>query len=70
VPVPRPQPSRLDPGREDYEAIITAHECAVEEGRFTYEDPSTGLIVLTVIAHVARGTCCESGCRHCPYLDD
>ena len=69
MPVPRPDPSRLDPHRKDYEAIIEAHERAVDAGRATYEDPSTGLLVLTVATHLARGTCCESGCRHCPYVE-
>lgn len=67
--IPRPHPSRLDPSREDYDAVIDAHERAVREGRASYQDPRTGLVVLTVETHLARGTCCESGCRHCPYLD-
>jgi hypothetical protein len=25
--------------------------------------------VLTVATHIARGTCCNSGCRHCPYVE-
>ncbi len=49
---------------------MRAHEEAVAAGNPTYRDPSTGLSVLTVATHVARGTCCESGCRHCPYLED
>jgi Family of unknown function (DUF5522) len=69
MPVPRPHPSRLDPSREDYEAIIEVHERAVEEGRSSYQDPGTGLVVLTVMTHLNRGTCCESGCRHCPYVE-
>jgi hypothetical protein len=66
--VPRPHASRCDPSRADYEAIITAHERAVTLGLSTYADPSTGLMVLTVVAHLARGACCGSGCRHCPFL--
>lgn len=27
-----------------------------------------GLVVLTERYHLARGYCCGSGCRHCPYL--
>jgi hypothetical protein len=54
----------------DYEAIIEAHEFAVEAGRSSYPDPTTGLVVLTVATHVARGTCCDGGCRHCPYVED
>jgi hypothetical protein len=26
-----------------------------------------GLLVLTEQYHRKRGTCCGSGCRHCPY---
>ena len=67
--IPLPDPSRCDPSREDYEDIIRAHERAVTEGRATYQDPRTGLSVLTVATHLSRGTCCDSGCRHCPYLE-
>lgn len=70
MPVPRPHPSRLDPSRDDYQAILEAHGHAVEQGRPSYLDPKTGLVVLTVATHLARGTCCESGCRHCPYVED
>jgi hypothetical protein len=66
--VPRPHVSRCDPSRDDYDAIIAAHELAVALGEPTYRDPSSGLSVLTVATHLARGTCCESGCRHCPYV--
>jgi len=24
-------------------------------------------LVFTAAYHLKRGTCCESGCRHCPY---
>jgi hypothetical protein len=26
-----------------------------------------GLVVYTAAYHLKRGTCCGSGCRHCPY---
>ncbi|MGA2293617.1 MAG: DUF5522 domain-containing protein [Acidimicrobiales bacterium] len=68
-PVPRPHPSRCSPSRDDYDAIIRAHEDAVRRGEPTYRDPTTNLTVLTVATHLERGTCCDSGCRHCPYLD-
>jgi hypothetical protein len=32
-----------------------------------YEDPGTGLWVMTEASLRARGTCCGSRCRHCPY---
>jgi len=67
--VPRPDPSRCDPSRSDYEAIIAAHEGATIAGESTYRDPSSGLMVLTAATHLARGYCCESGCRHCPYVE-
>jgi hypothetical protein len=67
--IPRPHPTRCDPAREDYDAIIEAHDAAVTQGEATYKDPSSGLLVLTVATHLARGSCCESGCRHCPYLE-
>jgi hypothetical protein len=66
--IERPHPSRLAPSRPDYDAIIAAHDQAVTAGRDSYIDPSSGLTVLTVSAHIARGTCCASGCRHCPYV--
>ena len=66
--IQRPHPSRLSPSRPDYDTIIAVHEQAVTAGRDSYIDPSSGLTVLTVNAHIARGTCCSSGCRHCPYL--
>ncbi|MGD0853891.1 MAG: DUF5522 domain-containing protein [Acidimicrobiales bacterium] len=67
--VPRPHPSRCDPTRSDYAAIIEAHEAATRAGEATYRDPSSGLMVLTAATHLARGNCCESGCRHCPYVE-
>ena len=66
--VARPHPSRLDPMRADYDAIIAAHEAAVFAGEPTYRDPLTDLSVMTVVALAARGECCQSGCRHCPYV--
>lgn len=26
-----------------------------------------GMIVLTAVFHIKRGSCCGKGCRHCPY---
>ncbi len=66
---PLPHRDRLDPNRSDYRAILEAHAAAVMDGEPGYADPQTGLFVLTAATLAARGTCCESGCRHCPYLD-
>uniref|UniRef100_A0A0E9PPV8 Uncharacterized protein n=2 Tax=Anguilla anguilla TaxID=7936 RepID=A0A0E9PPV8_ANGAN len=32
-----------------------------------YRDPTTGFKVFTKFAHLQRGKCCGSACRHCPY---
>lgn len=32
-----------------------------------YTDPETGFLVFTAHYLAARGFCCDSGCRHCPY---
>jgi len=48
-------------------AYHTLHESACARGEKTYIDPETGFMVFTRIAHLARGKCCGSGCRHCPY---
>ncbi len=63
-----PHPSRLDPRRDDYEAIMTAHRAAVDAGEPGYVDPATSLYVMTARYHLDRGSCCDQGCRHCPYL--
>lgn len=44
-----------------------AHSDAIARGEETYVDPVTGYFVLTEATLRARGTCCGSGCRHCPY---
>jgi len=63
-----PHPTRLDPRRPDYAAIIAAHDAAQDAGHRSYLDPSTGLVVQTRAAHLERGSCCNSGCRHCPWV--
>jgi hypothetical protein len=67
-PLTEPHPSRLDPARPDRAAILAAHEAAMAAGEDGYLDPSTGLFVFTAKYHADRGSCCDSGCRHCPYL--
>ena len=50
------------------EAILAAHRAAREAGEPGYTDPATGYLVLTSSYLAARGTCCQQGCRHCPYV--
>ncbi len=66
--VERPDPARCPPSTEGYGALLEAHRSAVARGDAGYLDPSTGLFVLTAAELAARGTCCGSGCRHCPYV--
>ena len=48
-------------------AVRAAHDEAVRVGADGYTDPDTGYFVFTAAFLEARGTCCDSGCRHCPY---
>ncbi|XP_077987191.1 uncharacterized protein LOC144441482 [Glandiceps talaboti] len=47
--------------------IDSRHERACQANQDTYTDPETGYSVFTRKAHLKRGVCCGSGCRHCPY---
>jgi|LakMenEpi03Aug12_release.lakeMendotaPanAssembly.Ray.scaffolds.fasta_scaffold2740044_1 hypothetical protein len=51
------------------EMIRQLHEDACKQGADSYIDPSTGYKVFTSLYHLARGYCCDSMCRHCPYSD-
>ena len=51
----------IDPAAQD------AHDRAVAAGEPGYVDPETGSFVFTAATLAARGECCGSGCRHCPY---
>ena len=66
-PLTEPHPSRLPPERPDRAAILAAHAAALEAGEPGYRDPSTGLFVFTAGYLADRGSCCDTGCRHCPY---
>jgi hypothetical protein len=67
-PLTEPHRDRLSPAHPAYPEIIRAHADALSRGEFTYIDPVSGLSVLTAGYLRERGTCCDSGCRHCPYL--
>ncbi len=57
-------PTEPDP---DAQTIAAAHRRAQRAGVGFYVDPSTGYIVMTADTLLARGECCGSGCRHCPW---
>ena len=62
-----PRPDRLPPDTAGYAEIIAAHEAALDAGLDAYTDPTSGLFVMSAQLLWDRGTCCDSGCRHCPY---
>ncbi len=49
------------------EIIEALHTVAVQAREESYIDPKTGYSVMTELYLKAQGTCCQSGCRHCPY---
>jgi hypothetical protein len=65
----QPHPSRLPLDAVRRDDILAAHRRAMASGADGYEDPVTGLFVFTAAYHAARGSCCDSGCRHCPYIE-
>ncbi|HEY1827998.1 MAG TPA: DUF5522 domain-containing protein [Acidimicrobiales bacterium] len=67
-PLTQPHPDRLSPDHPAYTQILRAHDTAHSRGAPMYLDPVTGLSVLTAGYLAARGSCCDSGCRHCPYV--
>jgi hypothetical protein len=67
-PLTEPHPTRLPPDHPHRDAILAAHAAALAAGQAGYLDPDTGLFVLTAGFLADRGTCCDRGCRHCPYV--
>jgi hypothetical protein len=65
-----PHPDRLDHDRAaHYVAAMDAHHRALMAGDAGYFDPISGLFVQTARSLWDRGSCCEQGCRHCPFVD-
>ena len=69
-PLTQPALSRLPSDTDRREEILAEHELAIARGDAGYVDPLSGLFVLTAQFLADRGTCCERGCRHCPYVVD
>lgn len=64
-----PHPERLDPSREkEFVAAMDAHHQALVDGDAGYLDPVSGLFVQTSRTLWNRGSCCDQGCRHCPFV--
>jgi len=67
-PVFEPHPDRLPAGHPRRADILAAHATAIAADEPGYLDPTTGYFVFTAVELAANGRCCESGCRHCPYV--
>ena len=67
-PLAVPHPDRLRSDHPHLDETLRRHASAMERGDACYVDPPTGLFVLTAKFLADRGTCCDKGCRHCPYI--
>jgi hypothetical protein len=47
--------------------IQSLHDAADARGDALYQDPDSGLWVMTANRLRRNGKCCGSGCRHCPW---
>jgi len=63
-----PHPDRCGPSNPHWDEILRRHVAAMAAGDAAYRDPATGYSVFTALFLWERGTCCETGCRHCPYV--
>jgi hypothetical protein len=63
-----PDPRRLRDDHPQRALILRAHASAVARDLPVYTDPVSGLSVFTAVFLADRGYCCDSGCRHCPYV--
>ena len=66
----KPIPWRLQGTHPHFVEIMSRHASAVETRLPCYQDPVSGLSVMTAEFLASRNYCCESGCRHCPYVTD
>ncbi|MCU1393284.1 MAG: hypothetical protein JWM34_1712 [Ilumatobacteraceae bacterium] len=64
----QPHPARLSIRHPRFTEIMARHAEAVSAGLPAYRDPTSGFAVFTAAFLAERGTCCSSGCRHCPYV--
>ncbi|MGZ4676387.1 MAG: DUF5522 domain-containing protein [Acidimicrobiia bacterium] len=68
-PLDTPSVQRLAPDHPGRAEILARHRAALVAGARTYVDPTTGYWVFTAWHLVDVGSCCDRGCRHCPYVD-
>jgi hypothetical protein len=63
-----PHPRRLSEQHPRRAEILGRHAEALAANLPVYPDPVSGFSVFTAEFLASRGYCCDSGCRHCPYL--
>ena len=63
-----PHPRRLAEQHPARVEILERHDEALRRGEPVYADPVSGFSVFTADFLASRGYCCNSGCRHCPYV--
>ncbi len=68
-PLTEPSLKRLALDAPQREQRLAAHDAAMAADQEGYTDPVNGMFVMTAKALAAKGFCCDSGCRHCPYED-
>jgi hypothetical protein len=68
--IEQPHPRRLSPHHPRFADITARHAEALAKGEPCYADPASGLSVFTAAFLADRGYCCDSGCRHCPFVVD
>jgi len=52
---------------ENDKVIHQKHKFAAMSLHLSYEDPFTGLKVMSRWRHFSKGSCCGKACRHCVY---
>ena len=67
---PRTEPLPLSQPAGSHGDWRELHDEASRNRETFYLDPETGLAVFTDYGLRQRGSCCGSGCRHCPYEDE
>jgi hypothetical protein len=65
-----PLPRRYSERQRGYDEGMRRHADAIDRGAAAYLDPVTGLAVFTARFLADRNYCCDSGCRHCPYVPE
>lgn len=63
-----PAVEHFNPTEQNFTDCLFDHAHAVRSLQDSYLDRNTKLSVITSVRLLARGACCGSGCRHCPYI--